>query len=77
MKNRKTPILIIYVVVLVLAFTWMLRLFNEHNYGLAYSQVVALFRQEQVRSFTVQEDTIYLKLHTPVNGELELTGKMI
>ena len=76
MKNRKTPILIIYVVVLVLAFTWMLRLFNEHNHGLAYSQVVALFRQEQVRSFTVQEDTIYLKLHTPVNGELELSGKI-
>ena len=73
MKNRKSLILIVYVVILVLAFTWMLRIFGG-NTGLTYSQVVSMFRQEQVRSFTVEEDTIYLELHTPVNGKTELTG---
>ena len=73
MKNRKSLILIVYVVVLVLAFTMMLRIFGGNN-GLTYSQVVALFRQEQVRSFTVEEDTIYLKLHTPVDGKTEFSG---
>ena len=73
MKNRKSLILIVYVVVLVLAFTMMLRIFGGNN-GLTYSQVVAMFRQEQVRSFTVEEDTIYLKLHTPVDGKTEFSG---
>ena len=73
MKNRKSLILIVYVVILVLAFTWMMRIFGG-NTGLTYSQVVSMFRQEQVRSFTVEEDTIYLQLHTPVNGKTELTG---
>ena len=74
MKNRKTPIMIIYVVILVLVFSWMLGIFGSSNRGLTYSQVVSLFRHEQVRSFTVEEDTIYLKLHTPVDGKTELTG---
>ena len=73
MKNRKSLILIVYVVILVMAFTWMLRTFGGND-GLTYSQVVSMFRQEQVRSFTVEDDTIYLKLHTPVNGEVEFTG---
>ncbi|MBR2421916.1 MAG: AAA family ATPase, partial [Oscillospiraceae bacterium] len=52
----------------------MLRIFGDSSRGLTYSQVVNLFRQEQVRSFIVEEDTIYLKLHTPVDGELEFSG---
>ena len=74
MKNRKPPIMIIYVVILLLVFGWMLRIFGDSSRGLTYSQVVNLFRQEQVRSFIVEEDTIYLKLHTPVDGELEFSG---
>jgi len=74
LKNRKPQILIVYVVILLLVFGWMLRIFGDSNRGLTYSQVVNLFRQEQVRSFIVEEDTIYLKLHTPVDGELEFSG---
>ena len=63
MKNRKTPILIIYVVILLVVFSWMLGIFGDSGKGLTYSQVVALFDQEKVRSFTVEGDTIYLELH--------------
>ena len=71
MKNRRIPFLIIYVVVLALIFSWMLGIFGNDGDGLTYSQVVAMFRQEQVRSFTVEGDTIYLKLQ---GSEDILTG---
>ena len=74
MKNRKIPFMIIYAVILLLLFSWMLGIFNTDSGALTYSQVVALFQQEQVRSFTVQDDTIYLQLHTPVNGKETLKG---
>ena len=71
MKNRKPSFLIIYVVILLLLFSWMLGIFGEDGNGLTYSQVVAMFRQEQVRSFTVEGDTIYLRLQ---GSEDTLTG---
>ena len=71
MKNRKPPFLIIYVVILLLLFSWMLGIFGDDGRGLTYSQVVNLFRQEQVRSFTVEGDTIYLQMH---GSEEMLTG---
>ena len=74
MKNRRIPFMIVYAVILVLLFSWMLGIFGDAGNGLTYSQVVGLFQQEQVRSFTVEGDTIYLNLHTPVNGENALAG---
>jgi len=76
LKNRRIPFLLIYAAILVLLFSWMLGIFGDANGGLTYSQVVGLFRQEQVRSFTVEGDTIYLQLHTPVNGENSVAGKV-
>ena len=73
MKNRKIPFMIIYMVVLVLIFSWMLGLFGDNSSGLTASQVDALFRQEQVRSFTVEGDTIRLWLH---GSEEALTGNV-
>ena len=63
MKNRRPSFLILYVVILLLLFSWMLGIFGDSSKGLTYSQVVNLFRQEQVRSFTVEGDTIYLQMH--------------
>ena len=74
MKKRKFPVMIIYMVVLVLVFSWMLGVFGNNSMGLTYSQVVNLFKQEQVRAFVVEGDTIHLQLHTPVNGEDTLVG---
>ena len=69
MKKRSLISVLIYLLILGVAFSWMLGLFDIGNSGLTYSQVVQLFRAEQVRSFTVQDDRIYLNLYAPVNGD--------
>ena len=76
MKKRKSFGIILYALILVMLFSWVLRLFTSGSNALTYSQIVNLFSQEQVRSFTVEGDTIYLKLHTPVDGKDELTGTL-
>ena len=69
MKNRNQISLIIYLVVLAVAFTWISGIFSQSGNTVPYSQVVSLFRQEQVKSFTVQGDVLTLRLHSPYNGE--------
>ena len=73
MKNRKIITTIIYVAILVLAFSWMLGLFGGRRDNVSYSLIVNLFQQEQVKSFVVEGDVIQLKLHTPYNGKDTLT----
>ena len=76
MKKNKIITIIIYIAVLVLAFSWMLGLFNGSGEDLSYSQVVSMFKKEQVRSFVVEENKIYLILHTEHNGKTALTAPM-
>ena len=76
MKKSKVITIIIYIAVLVLAFSLMLNLFGGSGEDLSYSQVISMFRKEQVRSFVVKDDTIYLILHTEHNGETALTAPM-
>ena len=73
MKKRNSFPVLIYLAVLVLVFVLLMSLFSESTDGLTYSQIVDLFRQEQVESFTVEGQTIYLKLYNPYNGERTLT----
>ena len=47
MKNRKVITIIIYVVILALAFSWMLGLFHTKGDNIPYSQVIALFKEEK------------------------------
>ncbi len=58
-----------YLLVLVLIFSWANELFGDGTYNMAYSQVVELFEREQVRAFVVEEQKIRLDLHTPIDGE--------
>ena len=76
MKNRKIFSLILYVVVLVLLFSWTLGIFGDGTDGLTYSQVVALFEGEQVRSFVVEDDVIQLQLHSPIDGKSVYTASI-
>ena len=76
MKKRKTITIIIYVAILALTFSWMLGLFGGRNDQISYSQIVNLFRQEQVKSFVVEGDMIQLKLHTPYNEKTVLTTQL-
>ena len=69
MKNRKSIPLIIYLVVLAVAFTWMSGIFTSGGNTIPYSQVVSMFEQEQVKSFVVQGDTLTMNLITPYDGK--------
>ena len=76
MKIRKYLPLILYLLVLFLVFSWAGNLFGMGANSLSYSQVVELFRSEQVKSFVVSENTITMELHNPYNGETRLTANM-
>ena len=76
MKIRKFLPLILYLLVLFLVFSWTGNLFGVGASGLSYSQVVELFREEQVKAFVVNDKTITLELHNPYNGETRLTANM-
>ena len=72
MKKRSLITLVLYIGVLALLFSWVSGVFGGGTDSLSYSQIVQLFRDEQVKSFTVDGQMIYLELHNPYNGEDEL-----
>ena len=73
MKKRNFLSVLLYLVGLGLLLGWVLSIFGSGIDDLSYSQVVELFRQEQVKSFVVEEQTIHMELHAPYNGKEELT----
>ena len=73
MKNRRFIPMIVYLLILGLIFSWANGLFGRNMADLSYSQVVELFRREQVQHFVVEEQTITLYLYNPYDGETTLT----
>ena len=65
MKQRRSLPLIIYLVVLVLAFSWVTNLFSTSGNTVPYSDVLHLFQTEQVKSFLVEGDQLRMELYTP------------
>ena len=76
MKKRSSLSVIVYILILALAIGWLITLFGLGDKGLPYSQVVDLFRKEQVRSFYVADGHIYMELYEPLDGELEVTAEI-
>ncbi len=76
MRIRKTFTIVIYVAVLVLAFSWMLGLFGGTDSKLTYSQVVELFEKEQVKSFVVEDNEITMQLRTPYEGKDKVSAAL-
>ena len=76
MKKRRILPLIIYAAVLILAFAWMLGAFGGGKSDLSYSQIVNLFKQEQVRSFVVEDNTIALLLRTEYKGKTSVRADL-
>lgn len=76
MKKRKIITVGLYIVILIVLFSWILNIFGFGDYDLTYSQVIALFQKEQVESFVVEGDTIYLELHEPYEDKTSLTAPM-
>ena len=71
MKKVKIFPILIYIAVLAIAFSFIMKLFGDDD-SLSYSQVVQLFQDEQVKSFVVEDDTIYMELNVPLDGETEV-----
>ena len=73
-KQRRSFAPFIYLLVLVLALTWALNQFSQKTNTILYSELVKLFRQEQVKEFLVAGDTITLVLRSPYNGKTSITS---
>ena len=74
MKNRKKFIpLITYMLVLFVGLSWLGDLFGTTGNSIPYSDVISMFRQEQVKEFLVEGDQLTMVLHTPYAGESEVT----
>lgn len=76
MKNRSVISIIIYVLVLVGMFSLLVNMFASGDDGLTYSQIVDLFHNKQVKSFTVQDQQIVLNLHVPYDGKDHLVATL-
>ena len=76
MNNRRMIPLVVYVAALVLVFSWVSSLAVPKANAIPYSEVVELFQQEQVKSFTVKGNTITLELRTPYNGKTQIQTEL-
>ncbi len=74
MKKIRILPLLLYIAVLVLAFSFIWNLFASDGDGLSYAQVVELFQQEKVESFVVDGDVIQLQLNSEYAGKTRLSA---
>ena len=72
MKKRNIITIVIYLAILFLLFSWITGLFGGQTDNLAYSQILQLFYDEQVKSFIVEDQMIQLTLHEPYGGSTSL-----
>ena len=76
MKRRKIFSTIAYILLLSVAFSWMLGLFDGGGDKLAYSQVVELFQTEKVKSFELDEYILTMELHSQYQGKTQLKTRV-
>ena len=69
MKNRKIIPLLVYLSVLLLLMGWVSEGFGLGVDDLSHSQLLKLFEEERVKSFTIQGNHIELELHGAYDGE--------
>ena len=74
MKNRNRPIpVMVYMAVLFIALSWLGNIFKSDRNAIPYSEVVSLFRQEQVKTFVVEGDKLTMELYAPYKGETKVS----
>ncbi len=76
MKNRRLIPLILYLIVLVLIFSSLNGMFSRSMSRIPYSEIVTLFKTEQVRAFVVEDQAIKLELYNPYQGETVITASL-
>lgn len=75
MKRKSFAVTLIYILLLVFLLSSVVKFVTRMlNPDLTYAQVVTLFEDEQVKSFVVQDDTIRMELHQPLNGRNSVQG---
>ncbi len=72
MKKRNPFSILIYLLVLAGIFWMIFSLFSGVGNQVPYSTVVELFENEQVKSFVLEDNVLYLELHREYNGEISL-----
>ena len=72
MKNRKILPLLVYLLVLFFIMSWVTDGFGLGQTALSHTQIMALFEQEQVKSFVIEGNLIELQLHGTYDGKTEL-----
>ena len=75
MKRRNVSILV-YVVLLVSAFSLIVGLFGFSQNSVPYSKIVDLLEDGYVKSFVVEDNQITMELRTPVDGQTKVTGNL-
>ena len=76
MKKSNLFSVILYVAVFALILSVVLGIFGARKDDLTYSEIVGLFNEEQVKSFTVEEQTIKLELHHAYDKKNSLTCQL-
>ncbi len=76
MKKVKVFPVFLYVVVLVLLFTWLLGMFSPSTDTMSYSQILEQFYGENVSSFQVNGTVITMELYEAVNGKSKVSAKL-
>ena len=76
MKNRRIIPMLVYLVLLVAVFSWASGLFTQSQDQIPYSEVLKLFRNQQVKSFEVDGSVITMNLHAPYGGQTTVTATL-
>ena len=76
MKKNKPIVIVLYVAIVALLLWVVLGVFNLSGHDVTESQLMELFRKEQVHSFVVKDGSITLQLHEPYEGKTRLTTEL-
>ena len=76
MKNRRIFPMLIYALGMILIMSWASGMFDGGTDDIPYSEIVQMFHREQVKSFEVQDDVIYMELHTPYLGKTSVSATL-
>ena len=72
MKKSNPFSVFLYLGILLTVLLMLFSIFSTVGNEVAYSEVVELLRGEQVKSFIVEDNKIYLELHSEYKGKTEL-----
>ncbi len=68
-KQGRSFIPLVYMAILVMVFSWVLSNYSKKTNTIPYSDLLELFRQEQVSEFVVEGNTITLQLRSSYDGK--------